>query len=92
LRNTVLVDIRDSNIDFHGGKGTLKVVLCDIGFSYGKFHLVKELRIPKPVLHEILSQVIIDGRTWAQSLHLVPYHCHFNPTLFGLVPGQELLQ
>jgi hypothetical protein len=37
-------------------------VLYDIGFSYGKFRLVKELQItnPKCTLHEILSQVKID--------------------------------
>jgi hypothetical protein len=62
LRNTVLVDIRNSDIDFHGVKQTLRVVLYDKGFSYGKFHLVKDFRItnPKRVLLEILSQVKID--------------------------------
>jgi hypothetical protein len=37
-------------------------VLYDIGFSYGKFYVVKELKItnPKCMLHEILSQVKID--------------------------------
>jgi hypothetical protein len=40
---SILADIRDSDIDFHGGKEILRLVLCDIGFGYGKFHVVKEL-------------------------------------------------
>jgi hypothetical protein len=39
-------------------------VLCGIDFSYGKFHVVKELKITNPectsMLHEIISQVKID--------------------------------
>jgi hypothetical protein len=61
---SILVDVRDSDIDIHGGKGTLMVVLCDIDFSCGKLHIVKELMIINPkhmsMLHEILSQVKID--------------------------------
>jgi hypothetical protein len=30
-------DIRDSDISFYGGKDTLRVLLYDIGFSFGKF-------------------------------------------------------
>jgi hypothetical protein len=63
--NSILVDIRDSGIDFHGGKGTLRVVLCGIDFSYGKFYVVKELKITNPkdtsMLHEIISQLKIDN-------------------------------
>jgi hypothetical protein len=42
---SILADIRDSNTDFLGGKETLRLVLCDVGFSYGKFHVVKELKL-----------------------------------------------
>jgi hypothetical protein len=41
---SILADIRDSDTNFHDGKETLRLVLCDIGFSYGKFHVVKELK------------------------------------------------
>jgi hypothetical protein len=44
----ILADIRDSDMDFHGGKETLRLVLCDIGFGYWKFHVVKELKINNP--------------------------------------------
>jgi hypothetical protein len=37
---SILADIRDSDMDFRGGKGTLRLVLSDIGFSY----VVKELK------------------------------------------------
>jgi hypothetical protein len=40
---SILADISDSDIDYHGGKETLGLVLCVIGFSYGKFSVVKEL-------------------------------------------------
>jgi hypothetical protein len=45
---SILADIRDSDMDFHGGKETLKPVLCDIGFSYFKFYVFKELKINNP--------------------------------------------
>jgi hypothetical protein len=32
-----LADIRESNIDFRDGKETLRLVLHDIGFSFGRF-------------------------------------------------------
>jgi hypothetical protein len=59
---SILLDIRDNDTDFHGEKGTLRVVLYDIGFSYGKCCVVKELKItnPKFMLNEILSEVKID--------------------------------
>jgi hypothetical protein len=58
---SILADSRDSDMDFHGGKETLRLVLCDIGFSCGKFHVVKELKkLILNMLHEILSQVKID--------------------------------
>jgi hypothetical protein len=48
-----------SDIDLLGGKETLRVVSCDIGFTCGKFHVVKELKITNPkcmsMLYEILS-------------------------------------
>jgi hypothetical protein len=27
---------RDNDISFHGGRDTLSVLLCDIGFNFGK--------------------------------------------------------
>lgn len=39
----ILSDIRDIDIDFHGRNGTMKLVLCDIGFRCWKFHVGKEL-------------------------------------------------
>jgi hypothetical protein len=34
----------DSDTDFHGGKETFRLALCDIGFSY----VVKELKLTNP--------------------------------------------
>jgi hypothetical protein len=34
---SILQDIRDDNVSFHGRKDTLRVLLRDIGFSCGKF-------------------------------------------------------
>jgi hypothetical protein len=34
----------DSDIDFCGGEGIVRVVLYDIGFTYWKFYVVKEIR------------------------------------------------
>jgi hypothetical protein len=45
---SILADSRHSDVDVHGGKETLRVVLHDICFSYGKFHIVKELKITNP--------------------------------------------
>jgi hypothetical protein len=33
----ILKDIRDNSRSFHGGKDTLRVQLCDTGFSFGKY-------------------------------------------------------
>jgi hypothetical protein len=41
----ILAVFRDSDTDFHGGKETLSLVLCSIGFSYGRFHVIKELKL-----------------------------------------------
>jgi hypothetical protein len=35
---SILAGIRKRDIDFHGGKESLKHVLHDIGFSFGKFN------------------------------------------------------
>jgi hypothetical protein len=35
---SLLRDIRDNDIGFHGGKDTLRVLLHDIGFNTGKFY------------------------------------------------------
>jgi hypothetical protein len=40
--------ISDSDKDFHDGKESLRFVLCDIDFSYWKFHVVKELKVADP--------------------------------------------
>jgi hypothetical protein len=42
---SILADFRDSDTDFHGGKETLRLVLCDRGFRYWKFHVVRELKL-----------------------------------------------
>jgi hypothetical protein len=34
---SILDDIRDNNIGFHGRKDTLRILLHDIGFKFGKF-------------------------------------------------------
>jgi hypothetical protein len=34
---SILQDIRDNDTGFHGGKDKLRVLLCDIGFKFGKF-------------------------------------------------------
>jgi hypothetical protein len=47
---SILADVRDCDTDFHGGKETLRLVLCDIGFSYGKFYVVKEIKVTNPKL------------------------------------------
>jgi hypothetical protein len=36
LRN-ILRDIGDNDIGFYGGKDTLRVLLLDTGFNFGKF-------------------------------------------------------
>jgi hypothetical protein len=45
---SILADFRDSDTDFHGGKETLRLVFCYIGFTYWKFHVVKELMLANP--------------------------------------------
>lgn len=45
---SILADIRDIDIGFHGGNETVKLVLCDRGFSCWKFHVVKALKVPNP--------------------------------------------
>jgi hypothetical protein len=45
---SILADFRGSDSDFHGGKETLRLVLCDMGFRYWKFHVVKELKLANP--------------------------------------------
>jgi hypothetical protein len=45
---SILADFRYSDTDFHGGKETLRLVLCDIGFRYWKFRVVKELKLANP--------------------------------------------
>jgi hypothetical protein len=88
---SILADIRDSDTDFHGGKETLGLVLCDIGFGYGKFHVVKGLKelIPN-MLHDILSQVKIDELIEEYG-HIVYIYCHIiaNSTPLNLC-GPEL--
>jgi hypothetical protein len=44
---SIVADISDSDIDLHGGKEILRLVLHDIGFSYGKFRVAKELILDK---------------------------------------------
>lgn len=39
----------DSDIDFHGGKESLKLVLCNIGFRCGKFCVVKGRKMTNPI-------------------------------------------
>jgi hypothetical protein len=34
---SILKDIRDNTVSFHGGKDTLRALLCDIGFNFGKY-------------------------------------------------------
>jgi hypothetical protein len=34
---SILGDITDNDISFYGGKDTLRVLLCGIGFNFGKF-------------------------------------------------------
>jgi hypothetical protein len=34
---SILADIRESDVDFHGGKETSRLVLHDINFIFGKF-------------------------------------------------------
>jgi hypothetical protein len=45
---TEVADSRHSDIDFLGGKEALRLVLHDICISYGKFHVVMELKITNP--------------------------------------------
>jgi hypothetical protein len=45
---SILADFRDNDTDFHGGKEILRLVICDIGFRYWKFHVVKELKLANP--------------------------------------------
>jgi hypothetical protein len=44
----ILANITDNDIYFHGEEETLRPVLCDIGFRYGKFHVVKGLKMTNP--------------------------------------------